>query len=165
MFSRIFLILLLCLIVVSSYLVTPFLFPSIPLEKLWGGIHTQSLRILYICSIALATVSFIYLLYVFCRYMSSSTEFFIWMSCFLAFSALWTPVMFLALHQMNPPGIYYYLSFFILGCIAFFAFCLFSTLLRTSSLQPILPLVASGYLFFHTFVFDFIMYPHFLMTV
>jgi hypothetical protein len=87
------------------------------------------------------------------------------MSCFLAFSALWTPVMFLALYHMNPPGIFYYLSFFILGCVAFFAFCLFSTLLTVSIPLKWVALLASGYLFFHTFVFDFIMYPYFLMSV
>ena len=165
MFSRIFLIFFLCVIVLSSYMVTPYLFPSIPVNKLWGGIRSPPLRYTYLCSIVFAAVAFIYILYLFCRYMSSSTEFLFSLSCFLVFSALWTPVMFLALKQMNPPGIWYYISFFILGCVAFFAFCLLSVVLTASVPLKWVALIASGYLFFHTFVFDFLLYPHFLMSV
>ena len=165
MFRNIVLFTLLCLMVLSSYLLTPLFFPDIPIERLWGGIKNPGLRSIYIVSIGVTTLCVLFLLWFSLRY--TSFELLLSLGLFLLLSALWMPTIFLALSHSNPPGIVYYLSFIGLGLVAFFAYCMFQVIFRSDvpDIQWGLAVGASGIVFLHTFLLDFLLYPLMLTSV
>lgn len=146
----------LSLLLVVSYFLTPRFFRGISLSNLWGGIHSVALKWVYTASMLLCAVSFLLVISYFYGHASSSL--FAALVCFLLFSILWMPFMYLSLRGHS------WATTLMVATLAAIAACALWTVLAVatngedSTAWHAVAQAGAVYLFLHTFLLDFLVF-------
>lgn len=154
---RFYVLSFLSLTLLVSYFIVPRLFPTVPLKSLWGGIHSVWLQWVYTVSMLLCALSFLVVMAYFYGHASSSL--FAAVVCFLVFSLLWMPFMFVSLRGTASFTVLMVMTLAaIAACALWVVMALVAADHNARTAWHATALAAAIYLFLHTFLLDFIVF-------
>jgi hypothetical protein len=134
-------------------------------DVLWGRIR-GSYRSVYYVSMLLAAIGFLFLLYYLYRkrdFTETQVDtFYLWILVFITISIFWMP--FTIEYSLKNKTYIQYTIYLVLFLVALAALMILHTLLqikeRELKQERQLAIVGTSYLFFHTFIMDFVLWTH-----